>query len=322
MWVEHWADALRSARLLPPATASYLRQDPRGALLDSVAAIGALSGPAGLSTSAQLGVRAVDASQTAWACPLSEEATGGLTRPVGLSTSAQEDVDPSAWACPLSVRDARLAFARAQLPVVDELGGRRRAVGLTFFDFVEAVARIAWELDAPTRHELAAAGAAAGAVRGSSAASSSAGRELAAAGAAAGVVGGSSAANSGVGRELAAAGAAAGVVGGVGGGGHADGGDGCGVHPLEAHWRAAAAAALAPLPTATAEDADMAARGMPAPRAAAAPAAPRRLAPRFAGLMDYVGAQLMRAWGGADVPACAEKMSHLALVLGAGLELY
>ena len=38
-------------------------------------------------------------------------------------------------------REAKLIFAWSQMLVVDELKRRKRAVGLTFWDFVEAMAR-------------------------------------------------------------------------------------------------------------------------------------------------------------------------------------
>ncbi len=56
------------------------------------------------------------------------------------------------------LREAKLAFAWAQMAVVDEVGNRARFVSLSFYDFLEAVARVCDLKALPTDGELKAEG--------------------------------------------------------------------------------------------------------------------------------------------------------------------
>ncbi len=60
-------------------------------------------------------------------------------------------------------RDAKLLFIWSQAVVIDELKNRKRAVGLMFFDFVEALARLAEFISPPSMEEMLAAKVAAAA---------------------------------------------------------------------------------------------------------------------------------------------------------------
>ncbi|GMH44651.1 hypothetical protein BSKO_12603 [Bryopsis sp. KO-2023] len=53
-------------------------------------------------------------------------------------------------------REAKLIFAWSQMTVVDELKKRQRAVSLMFFDFIEAIARVAELISPPTEDDLEA----------------------------------------------------------------------------------------------------------------------------------------------------------------------
>ena len=53
-------------------------------------------------------------------------------------------------------RDMKLIFAWSQMLVTDELKRRKRAVGLMFFDFIEALARLADFISPPSMEQLLA----------------------------------------------------------------------------------------------------------------------------------------------------------------------
>ena len=54
----------------------------------------------------------------------------------------------------LQSRDMKLIFVWSQMLVIDELKVRKRAVGLKFFDFVEALARLADFISPPSLEVL------------------------------------------------------------------------------------------------------------------------------------------------------------------------
>ena len=72
----------------------------------------------------------------------------------------------------------KLIFAWSQMLVTDELKRRKRAVGLMFFDFIEALARLADFISLPSMEQLiapAGSGSTSGSDRGAAASSSSQG---------------------------------------------------------------------------------------------------------------------------------------------------